>query len=477
MQVGPDSAGYLCEICSIMKCALTLLFAVLVILGGPAHAVPNIVFLYADNIGYGDIGCYGNREVKTPHLDRLAADGLRCTDFYVVTSTCTASRGAVLTGRHPLRNGLQHQLVVEENWHGVGLPHRERIMPQYLKEAGYATACIGKWNIGFAPGSRPTERGFDEFLGCRSGNINYFTHTYHGEYDMFLGTERKQMEGYSGDLFAEAAADFIQRQSQANKPFFLYLPFNSPHYVSKINVAEGETPQWQAPDRAFAAYGWEPSEQDEKRRYLAVITALDDNVGRVLEALDNSGQRDNTMVIFVSDMGPILRPTHGLGVASAGIYRDGAPTLYEGGVRVSAIFRWPGRIQPASVSSALLSHLDLLPAFLAAAGLPHPKDRILDGRDCLPTLCDKAASPHQRMFFHLRDTVAVRDGSLKLIRPKAKAAWELYDLASDPSERQNLATERPLDVQRLADAITQWQLEVKKDASEPVKYQAAKKAN
>lgn len=451
--------------------AITLLLTATALRAAP----PNIVFMYADNLGFGDLGCYGNTEVKTPHLDRLAAEGVRCTDYYVVTSTCTVSRGAVLTGRHPLRNGLLHQLVVEENWHGIGLPHRERIMPQYLKDAGYATACFGKWNIGFAPGSRPTERGFDEFLGCRSGNINYFTHTYHGEYDLFRGTQLHRMDGYSGDIFTEAACDFIRRQSGAKRPFFIYLPFNAPHYVSSINMPKGEKPQWQAPDRAFAAYGWNSAETDEKRRYLAVITALDENVGHVLQALDAAGQRENTLVAFISDMGPILRPTHGLGVASAGIYRDGAPSLYEGGVRVPALFRWPGKISPGSVSKAMLSHLDLLPAFLTAAGATVSKDRILDGRDCLPALTKNAATPHERLFFHLRDAVAVREGSLKLIRTKVKAEWELYDLAADPSEKHNLATERPQDVQRLAGAITQWQLDMKNDASEPVRYKAVKK--
>jgi arylsulfatase A-like enzyme len=460
-----------------MNAATTLAITLLLIATTLTAAPPNIVFMYVDNLGFGDLGCYGNTEVKTPHLDRLAAEGVRCTDFYVVTSTCTVSRGAVLTGRHPLRNGLLHQLVVEENWHGIGLPHRERIMPQYLKDAGYATACFGKWNIGFAPGSRPTERGFDEFLGCRSGNIHYFAHTYHGEYDLFRGTELHRMEGYSGDIFAEAAAEFISRQSAAKRPFFVYLPFNSPHYVSSINMPKGEKPQWQAPDRAFAAYGWNPAETDEKRRYLAVITALDDNVGRVLQALDAAGQRENTLVAFISDMGPILRPTHGLGVASAGIYRDGAPSLYEGGVRVPALFRWPDKIAPGSVSKTMLSHLDLLPAFLTTAGAAEPKDRILDGRDCLPALTSHANTPHERLFFHLRDAVAVREGSLKLIRPKAKAGWELYDLAADPSEKHNLATERPQDMQRLADAITRWQLDMKNDASEPVTYKAAKKVN
>lgn len=437
-------------------------------------APPNLVFLYADNLGYGDLGCYGNTAVKTPHLDRLAAEGTRCTGFYVVAPTCTVSRGAVLTGRYPLRNGLLHQLVVEENWHGVGLPHRERIMPQYLKEAGYATACFGKWNIGFAAGSRPTERGFDEFLGCRSGNIHYFAHTYHGEYDLFRGTERHRVEGYSGDLFAEATGDFIRRQSAAKKPFFVYVPFNAPHYVSKINVAEGESPRWQAPDRAFAAYGWSPEETDEKRRYLAVITALDENVGRILEALDAAGQRENTLVAFVSDMGPILRPTHGLGVASAGPFRDGAPSLYEGGIRVPAIFRWPGRIAPGTITDATLSHLDLLPAFLTAAGLPASRDRVLDGRDCLPALTSGTTSPHERLFFQLGESVGVREGPLKLIRPKANTAWELYDLASDSGETRNLASERPGDVARLSKAIEDWREAMKTDASEPVPYHRKK---
>jgi arylsulfatase A-like enzyme len=197
-----------------VKIALATLIVALI---GPVSAAPapvtaakpNIVFMYVDNLGYGDLGCYGNTGVKTPRIDRLAAEGTRCTDFYVVASTCTVSRGAVLTGRHPLRNGLTHQLGSIENWHGVGLPHRERIIPQYLKDAGYAAACFGKWNIGFAPGSRPTERGFDEFLGCRSGNINYFTHTYHGEYDIFRGTELHRVEGYSSDIFADAACDYI----------------------------------------------------------------------------------------------------------------------------------------------------------------------------------------------------------------------------------------------------------------------------
>jgi arylsulfatase A len=455
-----------------MKTLLTLLLAGLAAsLVAAAAPRPNLVLMYVDNLGYGDLGCYGNAQVKTPRIDQLAAEGVRCTDYYVVTSTCTVSRGALLTGRYPLRNGLIKQLGSVENWEGVGLPHRERIMPQYLQEAGYATACFGKWNIGFAPGSRPTERGFEEFLGCRSGNINYFTHTYHGEYDMFRGTERHHVEGYSSDVFADATSDYIRRHAKGEKPFFVYLPFNAPHYVSSINMKPGEKAEWQAPAGAFARYGWPADDPNEQHRYLAVLTALDDAVGRVLDTLEATGQRDDTLVMLISDMGPILRPTHGRGVASAGPYRDGAPSLYEGGVRVPAIFRWPGQIKPGSVSSAMLSHLDLLPTFLELAGQPLPQDRVLDGRPCLQALAGAAPSPHERLVFHLGGASALREGSLKIIRPKATAAWELYDLASDPGESKNLATERAGDVGRLAAAFAAWQEDVKKDASEPVLFQ------
>ncbi len=431
----------------------------------PKLTPPNIVLMYADNLGYGDLGCYGNEEVKTPRIDQLAREGVRCTDFYVVSSTCTVSRGALLTGRYPLRNGLTHQLVTSENWTGIGLPQRERIIPQYLQDAGYATACFGKWNIGFAPGSRPTERGFDEFLGCRSGNIHYFKHTYHGDYDIFRGTERHRVEGYSTDLFADAACDFIRRK--AGTPFFLYLPFNAPHFVSAVNTAPGEKPQWHVPGKYLQRYGWSADDSTEKRRYLALLTALDDAVGRVLDTLDGEGLRDNTLVMFISDMGAILLPERGLGVASNAPFKGGAPSLYEGGVRVPAIFRWPGKIKPGTESSELLSQLDVLPLCLAASGATPFDDRVLDGRDPLPALTGAAESPHERVVFMLRNSAALRQGDFKIVRNAATDPWELYDLARDPTESNNLATQRAADVARLDDQFQNWLAEVKRDASEP----------
>lgn len=427
----------------------------------------NIVLMYADNIGYGDLGCYGNKEILTPRLDRFAKEGARCTDFYVVTSSCTPSRGALLTGRYPARNGLSHQLATTENWTGIGLPHRERILPQYLKTAGYATACFGKWNIGFAAGSRPTERGFDEFFGCRSGNIHYFKHTYHGEYDMFLGTERHHVEGYSTDLFADAACDFIRRK--AGEPFFIYLPFNAPHYVSTVNTMpdKNEKPEWHVPDKYLERYGWPADDHTEKHRYLALLTALDDAVGRVLDTLEEKKLGDNTLVMFISDMGAIFRPGCGLGVASNGPFRDAAPSMYEGGVRVPALFRWPGKIPAGTECKEMLSHLDVLPLCLAAAGASAPADRILDGRDPLAALAGSAQSPHERLVFGYGGGTAMREGKLKIVRPSPNKPWELYDLAADPAESHDLSTERPADLARLQAAFDQWSADVQQDASPP----------
>ena len=427
---------------------------------------PNVLLIYVDNVGYGDLGCYGNSDVKTPRIDQLAREGARCTEFYVVTTSCTPSRGAVLTGRYPLRNGLAHQLSGSpENWHGIGLPHRERIIPQYLKEAGYATGCFGKWNIGFAPGSRPTERGFDEFLGFRSGNIGYFDHLYANEYDMFRGTEPHKVEGYATDLFAEAANDFIRRQR--DRSWFLYLPFNAAHFVNAGNVPKGKKPEWEVPAKYLERYGWKGDEPDEKRRYKAVLTALDDSIGRVVDQVDALGLRERTLVVLISDNGAFMLPQRGLEVASNLPLRDGGTTCYEGGTRVPALFRWPGRIKPGTVVSEMLSHLDVLPLALEVSGAKPLPGRILDGRNPLPVLADGAKSPHAQLGFAYANGTALRQGSLKIVRHDATKPWELYDLGSDIAEKNNLAATRRADVARLETTFNAWMTDVKRDASPP----------
>ncbi len=435
----------------------TVLLAVPNIAGAAAkQPVPNIVLIVVDNLGFHDTACYGNQEVQTPHIDRLAAQGVRCTNFYTASPTCTVSRASFLTGRYPQRHGLVHQLVtnkrrkIDENL-GVGLRHTERLIPQFLKARGYATACVGKWNIGFAPGSRPTERGFDEFLGNVSGNIDYYTHVYKGRNDVYRGTEPEPNQGrYSTDLYADTACDFIRRN--AHQPFFLYLPFNAVHYNNPANTAPGVECVWQAPDEAFRAYGYSPQTRDVKQRYYATVTALDTGIGRVLQQLDSLDLTDNTLVILFADNGAFRAQ---INYASNSPFRTETDMIYEGSIRVMALARWPGRIKPGRVCDELLVTLDVLPMILTAAKTPLPADRTIDGYDPTAVLAGESPSRHEALFWDYGGSQAVRCGNRKLILPK-KGPPELYDLAADPGETANLAEKQPDLVTKLRRRFDDW---------------------
>lgn len=415
---------------------------------------PNLLLITADNLGYGDLG----PAIHSPQLDRFRREGMRLTNFYTSSPTCTASRAGLLTGRHPLRYGLNYQLSAAENKTGIGLPHGERLMPAYLRERGYATGCFGKWNLGFAPGSRPTERGFDEFFGHRSGNIDYYTHIYNGELDLYRGTEPARVNGYSTDLFADAAIDFIRRKRE--QPFFCYLPFNAPHFPNPANARPGETNEWQAPAEAFAAYGVSPEVKDPRVRYRAVVTALDTAFGRVMRALEDAGQAERTLVFFYSDNGAFMLPGRGLEVQTNHPLRDGGVTCREGGIRVLAMARWPGRIRAGAASGALVSAHDLLPLALGLAGAGRPADRVLDGRDPRGVLEGRDRRGHARLGFEFTRQQALREGKWKLFREKPEAAWELYDLERDIGEARDVAREQSAVVRRLGQAFEGWRREV-----------------
>ena len=415
----------------------------------------NVVLLYIDNVGWGDLACYGNPVIRTPNMDRLASQGVRLTDFYIPSSSCSPSRGALLTGRYPDRNGLTHQLSVQENWTGIGLPHSERLLPELMREHGYATAAFGKWNIGFAEGSRPTDRGFDEFIGCISGNCDYYSHVYNGRLDMHVGTEPKRIEGYSTEIFADAAVGFIRRN--ADRPFFLFVPFNAAHYPNRKNKAAGQPFLWQAPAEFFEIYGYSPTSTVTEEGYRAVMAALDAGVGRVVEQLDGSGLAEQTLVILASDNGAWVGPRKPeLEVASNAPFRDGRTSVYEGGVRTPCIIRWPGLLPENAVLREPLVNMDLFMLALRAAGIEPPSDRTIDGRDPLPVLSDGAASPHRNIYFRYREISGVRQGRWKLVRQSPSAALELYDLQTDFAESRDLASERPALAQRLWGEFSEW---------------------
>jgi arylsulfatase A len=442
-----------------LACALALLTAESAVAATASRATPpNILLVTADNLGMGDVGCYGNRTIRTPTLDALARDGVRCTAFYTASPTCTVSRATLLTGRYPQRIKLNIQLPGIAGNYGVGLRHSEVLIPAYLKPAGYATGAFGKWNIGFAPGSRPTERGFDEFIGNVSGNIDYYTYSYQGRHDLYKGTAEYRSTKYSTDLYADSAIDFIERH--AAKPFFVYLPFNAPHFPAAQNVAPGEPIVWQAPDEAFTRAGVPRDEPDPKRRYGVVVSAMDAALGRVLRRIDELGLRDNTLVIFYSDNGAFMLPGRGLEVASNAPFREGGVTLWEGGVRVPAIFRWPGRLPAGTSCHEPIVSMDIVPMLLRAAGQPLPGDRALDGADPTDTLAGQRASPHDFLvweFTQSRKTMsAVRDRQYKLIRQHTTEPFELYDLVNDPHETRNIIASKPHIAKTLEQAYFRW---------------------
>jgi arylsulfatase A len=426
----------------------------------PNNDRPNILIITADNLGYGDLRCYNaNSSIKTPNLNRLAAQGARLTSFYTASPTCTVSRACLLTGRIPQRHGLTNQLGGVGGNYGVGLNPEEILIPQILKNAPtpYATGCFGKWNIGFAEGSRPTERGFDEFIGHASGNLDYYHHNYREKHDLYNGTEELHLEGkYSTEIFADAAIDFIHRNNKAIRPWFCYLPFNAPHFPSPGNKKPGQSNIWQAPDWAFEAYGLRPDETDPKKRYNAVVTALDKAIGRVLDALDQAGASGNTFVFFMSDNGGFRLGRKGLDIGSNDPLRHGGVTCWEGGLRVAALARWPGKIKAGSVVSQPFWSLDLLVASTKLSGAKLPSDVVFDGKDPLPILTEGAQSPHESFFFIFRQHAALRKGDWKIVRENPNHPWQLFNLADDLEEAQNLSSHQPKRVTELKTVFDDW---------------------
>jgi len=446
------------EIINLMRAGFQV--AVLLLGLSVVGAPPNILIITADNLGYGDLPSYNAKSpIKTPSLDRLAAQGARFTSFYTASPTCTVSRACLLTGRIPQRHGLRNQLGGVKGNYGVGLNQKEILIPQVLKRAPtpYATGCFGKWNIGFAMGSRPTERGFDEFIGHASGNLDYYNHNYREKHDLHRGTNELHREGeYATDIFADAAIDFIQRHSKTGKPWFCYLPFNAPHFPTAGNKRPGQPNIWQAPDWAFKAIGLSPRETDPKRRYDAVVFALDRAIGRVLAALEESGTADNTFVFFMSDNGAFRLNRKGLDVGLNTPLRHGGVTCWEGGLRVCAMARWPGKIKAGEVIDEPFWSPDLMVACAELAGAKLTRGVVFDGKNPLPLLTQNAKSPHGSFYFQFRNHAALRLGQWKIVREKPVQPWQLFNLKDDISESKNLAKKQPAQVEKLKAAFAAW---------------------
>jgi arylsulfatase A-like enzyme len=412
---------------------------------------PNVVLIFPDDLGYGDVGCYGAKGYATPNIDRLAREGVRFTDFYVPQAICSASRAALLTGRYPNRVGILGALGPGAK---NGIRPQELTLGEVFKSRGYATAIYGKWHLGDHDPHLPTDNGFDEYFGLPYSNDMWPNHPTNKTFPPLPLFEGKRIVQTQPDQrmlttwYTQRSVAFIEKNK--DRPFFLYVPHSMPHVP--LHVSE-----------KFAG-------KTTRGVFGDVIEEIDWSVGQILDALRRNHLEDNTLVIFTADNGPWL--SYGDHAGSAGGFREGKATTFEGGVREPAIFRWPGKIPAGKVVHEPTMTIDVLPTMARLIGAELPGELVLDGKDIWPlmTAQDGAQSPHNALyFFWNRDLQAVRSGRWKLHLPHAypsmtekkgaaglpgdyrteRIELSLYDLEADPGESTNVAAEHPDVVERI----------------------------
>jgi len=424
-----------------------------------AAAKPNIVFIFVDDMGYGDLGCYGHPVAKTPVIDRLAAQGVRFTAHYSNGTECSPTRTAFYTGRYQQRVGGLECAIGTGNVgryddairlaeaRDLGLPADSTIIPGALKDAGYACGLFGKWHLGYEPKFNPMEHGWDAFFGYTGGNVHYFTHRETSDlHVLFDGRLPVHRDGYMTHLITDSSIDFIKRHK--DRPFFLMLSHECPHFpyqgpgdAAKVVTAEN----WMAKDDAT---------------YVAMLEDLDAEVGRLLGALDDAGLSDDTLVVFASDNGGVG------GAAHMAPLRGAKSTTLEGGIRVPLIAKWPGRIKPGQVCDQPCMTFDLTASFLRIAGAKVSADR-LDGIDILQHVQEGKPTFKRTLFWRGkrgdRTWWAVRDGDLKYVRnvDGGKTEQWLFNVATDPGEAQDLLGSKPAETAQLKKLLLKWETRVK----------------
>ena len=418
---------------------------------------PNFIIIFTDDQGYQDVGCFGAPKIKTPNLDRMAAEGRKFRDFYSAASVCSPSRAALLTGCYPPRVSIPSVLFPR---HQIGLNPEEVTIADILKEQGYATACIGKWHLGHLPDFLPTRHGFDYYFGLPYSNDMWPKQPGRSKYPPLplieneTTIEENPDQSFLTKRYTEKCIDFIRKNQ--DRPFFVYLPHTMPHvplYVSE--KFKGKS--------AGGLYG-------------DVIEEIDWGVGEILKTVKEFGLDENTLVIFTSDNGPWLsKKDHG---GSALPLRDGKFTTYEGGMREPCIMRWPGKIPAGTVCKELCATIDFLPTLAKLAGGKAPTDRMIDGKDIGPLLTGPASAktPHEAFYYYRGNRLeAVRVGHWKLRLPPAARKKnknqekpkppqpELYDLNQDISEKNNLAARHPEVVAKLTKMMKEFDRQLKQN--------------
>lgn len=411
-----------------------------------ADSKPNVLIIVADDLGYGDLGFQGGKDIPTPNIDGLAAGGARCTSGYVTGPYCSPTRAGLLTGRYQQRFGHEFN-PGGQGAQAKGLPLTETTIADRFKAAGYATGLVGKWHLGAAPKFHPQKRGFEEFFGFLGG-----AHTYFDKQgaQILRGTAKTTEPAYLTDAFGREAVSFIERHQK--HPFFMYLAFNAVH-----------TPMEASEDRLakFASIT-----AKSRQTYAAMLSAMDDAVGRVLVSLKQAQLEENTLIFFISDNGG---PTMGgttVNASSNAPLRGSKRTTLEGGVRVPFVVSWKGHVAPGTVYDKPVIQLDIQPTALAAAGVDVNPEWKLDGVNLLPFVTGQNKEiPHETLYWRFGDQNAIRHGDWKLVQydlnvdnfpTRGVSEKKLYNLAEDVGESKDLAASNPGKVKQLQSLWDEW---------------------
>ncbi|NHE56558.1 sulfatase-like hydrolase/transferase [Cyclobacterium plantarum] len=392
---------------------------------------PNILLIFTDDQGYHDVSYYGTKDIRTPNIDAIRDEGMRMDYFYANSPVCAPTRAALMSGRYPDQVGVPGLIrsIPNNNW-GY-LDPATLLMPALLKRARYHTAHIGKWNLGFESPNLPNEHGFDYFHGWLEDMMDdYWTHSRHGRNYMRLNDEIIDPEGHATDLFTQWSVEYIKSRKESKDPFFLYLAYNAPHFP----VQPPEEWLKKVKDRESGIH-------DTRAELVAFIEHMDHGIGKVVEALKETGQYDNTLIIFTSDNGGHL-PS----LANNGPIRDGKQSMYEGGLRVPTVISWPGVIEPGSVSEQVNLSMDIFPTLADIAGVKVEHE--VNGRSFLPTLMGQIMEEKERPLYFVRREGgtryggkayhALRLGDWKLLQNNPYQPMELYNLREDPKEESNV---------------------------------------
>lgn len=425
-----------------MQYLAVFLFTFCLCIGSASAAdQPNILVIVADDLGYADVGFNGCKDIPTPNLDRLAKQSVRCTNGYVTHPFCSPTRAGLLTGRYQQRFGHENNPAWLPESTVAGLPLSQSTLPQALKSAGYVTGCVGKWHLGAHPQFHPNRRGFDEYFGLLGGGHVYLSGAKGGvEYSIPLNRNGRDepLEGYLTEVLGREAVAFLQRHR--SKPWFCYLAFNAPH--TPLQVTEKQL------DRV------KHIADDTRRNYAALIVGLDDALGNVLTALNDSGQEENTLIWFFSDNGGPIGVTHSDNTP----LRGAKGQVYEGGIRVPFLVSWPRQLRFGGDYTQPVTSLDVFATAVAVTGAKVSEAERLDGTNLIPYLSGaQSGAPHERLFWRTGggEKYAVREGDWKLVKD-APGEPQLFNLTSDIGEVQDVASAHPDVARRLQTSYADW---------------------